>query len=125
MEIVMQESVKIPNSVVVSGLSAATGDEEVSISLQKYGSINRCLRIDDPKSDFYKHMIVEFTYGTAMQILEPILPLKLCSSTQVGIMYEIESLASVYTLATRSKVTKTYVEQLCETDKLGGNSLNQ
>lgn len=36
MEIVMQESVKIPCSVVVSGLTETTSDDDVSTYLQKY-----------------------------------------------------------------------------------------
>lgn len=98
MEIVMQESVKIPCSVVVSGLTETTSDDDVSTYLQKYGSIKRHLRIDDPKSDCHNHIIVEFTHGTAMESLEPLLPLKLQNPTQTDTVYEVKSLASVYTL---------------------------
>lgn len=121
MEIIMQESVTIPCSVVVSGLTDTVRDEELAAHLQKYGSINRFLRIDDPKSDFHKHMIVEFTHRAAMQTLEPLLPLKLQSSTQTGTVYEVKSLASVYTQNAR----KTYMEQLCEIARLSGNSVEQ
>lgn len=121
MEIVIQESVKIPCSVVVSGLTETVGDEGLSTHLQQYGSINRFLHIDDPKSDFHKHMIVEFTHGTAVQTLEPLLPLKLQSSIETGTVYEVKSLASVYMQNAR----KTYMEQLCEIARLSGNSVEQ
>lgn len=41
MDVLLRESVSIPNSVVVSGLTGLETDEEVSTFLQKYGSINR------------------------------------------------------------------------------------
>lgn len=125
MEIVAQESVKIPYSVVVSGLSNTDADEEVSTYLQKYGAVNRFVRIDDPKSDYHKHMIVEFAQATAMLAIEPQLPLKLESSTQTGIQYEIKSLTSVYTQDVRTRATRAYVEQLSELAKLSGHSLEQ
>lgn len=121
----MQESVKVPCSVVVSGLTETTSDDEVSTYLQKYGSIKRHLCIDDPKSDFHKHIIVEFTHDTAMETLVPLLPLKLQNPTQTDTVYEVKSLASVYTLDARSKATKTYMEQLCDIAKLSGTPLEQ
>lgn len=41
---------------------------------------------------------MEFTHGTAMESLEPLLPLKLQNPTQTDTVYEVKSLASVYTL---------------------------
>lgn len=120
----MQESVEIPCSVVVSGLSDEDSDE-VSTHLQQYGSIKRFFRIDNPKSDCHGHIIVEFTYSTAMETLEPLLPLKFQSSTQTNVVYEVRSLASVYALDARKKATKAYMEQLCDIAKLSGTSLEQ
>lgn len=82
---------------MVSGLTGIVSDEEVSTFLQKYGNINH-LCIDDPNSDFHKHMIIKFTYGSTLQTLEPLLPLKLHSSSHTGTMCEIKGLGSVYTL---------------------------
>lgn len=121
----MQESVKIPYSVVVSGLTDTEVDNEVSTYLEKYGSINRFFRIDNPKSDFHRQMIVEFTLGTAMQALEPLMPIKLESSTQANVVFEVKSLASVYALDARTHATRTYMEELREIAKLSGNSLEQ
>lgn len=125
MEIVKQESVEIPCAVVVSGLTDTDSDDEVSTYLQRYGSIKRFFRIDDPKSDFHGHIIVEFTQSTAMEALEPLLPLKLQSPTQTSTMYDVKSLASVYTLDARSKATRTYMEQLRDIAKLSGTPLEQ
>lgn len=121
----MRESIKIPNSVVVSGITDTDIDEVVSTFLEKHGSINRHFRIDAPESDFHHHVIVEFTYGTAMLTLEPLLPLKLESSVQPGASYEVQSLASVYALNARNIATRAYMTQLQEIAKLSGNSLEQ
>ncbi|KAK0141855.1 Zinc finger CCHC domain-containing protein 12 [Merluccius polli] len=121
----MQESVEIPCAVVVSGLTETDSDDEVSTYLQRYGSIKRFIRVDDPKSDVHGHIIVEFTHGTAMEALEPLLPLKLQSPTQTSTVYEVKSLASVYTLDARFKATKTYMEQLYDIAKVSGISLEQ
>lgn len=124
----MQESVEVPCAVLVSGLTDTDSDDEVSTYLQRYGSIKRFLRIDDPKSDFHKHIIVEFTQSTAMEALEPLLPLKLQSSTQTSTVYEVKSLAThytQYTLDARSKATRTYMERLSDIAKLSGISLEQ
>lgn len=125
MEIVRRESVNISNSVVVRGLTGTDSDEEVATYLQKYGSIRRHLRIDDPKSDFHDHTIVEFTHLTAMQVLEPTLPLKFPSPTQANIVYELRSLASVYTLEARSRATRCYLEQLGDIARLSGQTVEQ
>lgn len=125
MEVVLRESIQIPHSVVVSGLTGSETDEEVSTFLQNYGSINRYICLDDPKSDYHKNMIVEFAHETAMQTLEPLLPLQLPSMTQTGIVYELKALGSVYTLDARSKATKMYMEQLSEIARLSGNSLGE
>lgn len=125
MEIVTQESVEIPCSVVVSGLTETDSDEEVSTYLQRYGSIKRFLRIDDPKSDFHRHIIVEFTNSSAMESLEPLLPLKLQNPAQTKAVFEVKSLASVYASDARSRATRTYMEQLCDIARLSGSSVEQ
>lgn len=125
MDVVLRESVQIPHSVVVSGLTGSETDEEVSTFLQKYGSINRHIRLDDPKSDYHENMIIEFAHETAMQTLEPLLPLQFPSMTQPGIVYELKALGSVYIVDARSKATKMYMEQLSEIARLSGNSLGE
>ena len=116
----MRESIKIPNSVIVRRATGTfTEDElvtypekqEVGTYLEKYGEINRLLPIDDTNSEFHQHILAEFKSGTATQTLEPLLPLKFKSSIRDDIEYEIQSLASVYTLNARVNATKTYMEE--------------
>ena len=63
--------------------------------------------------------------SATIESLEPLLPLKLQNLTQTDTVYEVKSLASVYTLDARSRATKTYKEQLCDIAKLSGTSLSQ
>ena len=125
MEIVSRESIKVPHSVIISGLTATEADNEVSSFLEKYGSIKRFLRIDDPPSEYHAQMIVEFTHGTAMQTLEPMLPVRLESSTRAEAVYNIRSLASEYATDARSTATKAYMKELKEIAELSGNSFEQ
>ena len=119
MEIVSQESIKVSNSVIVKGLTNTSLDEEISTYLGKYGSINRHFRIDDLESEFHQHVIFEFRYGTAMESLQPLLPLTVQSSVQPELTFEIKSLAEVYALS----ATRVYMKQICEIANLCGNSL--
>ena len=57
MDIVMQESIKIPNSVIVSGLTGNSADDEVNSYLEKHGEISRVFPINDKNSDFFGHLI--------------------------------------------------------------------
>lgn len=125
MEIVTEESVEIPCSVVVSGLTDTDCDEEASIYRQKYSSIKRFLRIDGPKLDFHRHVIVQFTQSTAMESLKPLLPLKLQNPTHPEVVFQVKSLASVYASDARSKATRAFVEQLHDIARLSGNSVEQ
>lgn len=125
MEIVSQESFEIPCSVVVSGLTNTDSDEEVTAYLQRHGSIKRFLRVDDPKSEFHRHIIVEFTQSTAMESLGPLLPVKLQNPSHPDIVFEVKSLASVYASAARSKATRAFMEQLHDIARLSGNSVEQ
>lgn len=91
---------------MISGLRETEGDEEVSVFLQKYGSISHYFRIDDPKSDFHKHMIVEFTHSSAMQTLEPLLPLKVPSQSLPDHTNEIKTLPCVYIQDVRDRAKR-------------------
>lgn len=59
MEIVDRENVKIPNSVIVSGITGTDADEALKDFLSRYGRTARTLKIDDPKSSYHKNAIVD------------------------------------------------------------------
>ncbi len=116
MEIILQESIKIPDSVVIAGLTHTDRDKEVEAYLEKFGSVNRIFSIDT--TEFPKHVIVEFTHGTAMQSLAPLLHLSFASSTTPEVTYKLSSLASIYNPLACSNATKTYLKELQAIAKL-------
>lgn len=77
MDFVQRCGVKIPNAVIVSGLTrAGDQDEQVIDFLKEYGSIKRTILVDEDESEFYQNLIVEYTHGTALGTLSGILPYK-------------------------------------------------
>ncbi|GAA6107154.1 uncharacterized protein LOC123958507 [Tachysurus ichikawai] len=103
MDFIQKSKVKIPNAVIVSGVTqVAEQDEQVVDFLKKYGSIEKALPIDDSKSEFYQNLIIEFSSGLALVNLEPLLLYT----------YVVKALSSVYTTQIGSNVTKTYPAEL-------------
>nr|XP_008283279.1 PREDICTED: uncharacterized protein LOC103359624 [Stegastes partitus] len=120
MEIVQQSSVKVPNSVIVSGLIGTEADEELFDFLKQSGSIVRIIPLDTPHLDTGKQAIVEYTYGTAVQSLSPLLPYKLPSKTHTDIFYHIDALSNVYTPVVSKTATQTYLTELRDIAKQTG-----
>lgn len=120
MDVIQTNSVKIPNSVIVSGIAGAETDEELYDFLKQYGSIQRIIPVDvtDPASG--KQVIVEFVYGTAIQSLLPSLPHRLNSKTQTDVTYHIRALTSVYTPVASKTATQTYLSELKDIAKQTG-----
>ncbi len=120
MDVIQTSSVKIPNSVIVSGIAGTETDEELYDFLKEYGPIQRRIPVDsaEPASD--KQVIVEYVYGTAMQSLLPSLPHRLNSKTQTDVTYHIRALASVYTPEASKTATQTYLSELKDIAKLTG-----
>ncbi|KAL3979205.1 solute carrier family 15 (peptide/histidine transporter), member 3/4 [Sarotherodon galilaeus] len=114
MEIVVKESIKIPNSVIIKGLTNSDLDEEVATYLGKHGSVNQ----------FHRQMIAEFNHASAMDTLNPLLPHTIQSSAQPEITFEIRSLAEVYAANARN-VTRAYMKQLSEMANLSGHLLKE
>ncbi len=71
MDIVEEEGITIPNSVIVSGLTNTEHDNELIDTLKTYGSFARTLTISDNISEFYQSTIIEYNNGQALQSLEP------------------------------------------------------
>ncbi len=120
MDVIQRSSVKIPNSVIVSGIAGTETDDELYDFLKEYGPIQRGIPVDsaEPASD--KQIIVEYVYGTAMQSLLPSLPHRLNSKTQTDVTYHIRALASVYTPEASKTATQTYLSELKDIAKLTG-----
>lgn len=119
MDIVVTESVKIPNVVLVSGLTNTAVDEEVFEFLKQYGSISRIIKV--PTADPVTQAIVEFQHGNAVKELETsILPYRRPCVSKPEIIHHIQSLASVYTGDVGTSATTTYLSGLRDLAKLSG-----
>lgn len=122
MDIVEAEGIKVPNSLIVSGLTNSERDEELIDLLKRYGSFARTLLISDKESEFYQSTIIEYNSGQALQSLEDQLPYTHRLSSDPNITYHVRTLSSVFTQQLGSSVTKSYLEGLKEIAKLSGTN---
>lgn len=113
-------SVKIPNSVIVSGITGTEADEELYDFLKQYGSIQRVIPVDLAEPASGKQVVVEYVHGAAIQSLLPSLPHRLNSKTQTDTTYHIRALASVYTPVASKTATQTYLSELKDIAKQTG-----
>jgi len=110
MDIVEAKGIKVPNSVIVSGLTKNESDDELIDILKKYGSFARTIFISDRESEFYQSTIIEYDSGQALEMLEPQLPYTHHLSSDPGITYHVRALSSVFTQQLGSSITKSYLE---------------
>lgn len=120
MDVIFQEGIKIPNAVIVSGVTGTANDEELIKILQEHGSIARSVKIQDPDSDFHRDLIIEFDSGCALQSLELMLPYTYQLTSDPNVTYIVRSLSSVYTRKLGGSATRSYLEGLKEIAKLSG-----
>ena len=123
MEVVDRENVKVPNSVIVSGLTNTELDEEVNAFLIKYGRIARIIRIDSPESSYHKNAIVEYESGAAVRALEPLLPYSYESPSEVT--YLIKALPSEYVPTATVSATQSFLSELQKIAKLSGRPFEE
>lgn len=112
MDIIEREKVSVSNAVIVKGLTLTEADGELETFLQKYGSVNRNLIIDDPTSEFHRNAIVEYAHSSAMLNLTPLLPLTLGSLLNPNVTFQVRALASVYNQTASGAVTEGYIGTL-------------
>lgn len=124
MDIVTEAKIHVPNSVIASGLTHTDLDEELEKHLIAHGSIKQIAYIDDPKSEFHQHMIVEFAYSSAMDTLRPLLPTEYTSSVDRDVTFQVRALDTVYTQAA-SSATKGYLEELQSIAAKSGKSFQE
>lgn len=125
MEVVTTESIKIPNSVIISGPLNSDVEKEVIIFLKTHGAINRLFHIDDNNSPFHEHLICEFSSGASMESLKPFGPKELESLTMEDVTCQIKALADVYTPTASRTATSSYLEGLKDIAKLSGKSFEE
>lgn len=126
MDFIQKSGVKIPNAVIVSGITqVAEQDEQVFDFLKEYGKIERILSVDDSLSEFYQNLIVEYSSSSAIEGLEPHLPYTYTAQGDSTIVYEIKTLSSAYATKVGSNVTKTYLAELKELAKRIGKDYGE
>lgn len=74
MDVMEAENVKIPNSVLVDGLTGEAIDNEVIEYLGQHGPIGRIIKVTSSEARFKDTTIVEFKSGEPIQFLQSTLP---------------------------------------------------
>lgn len=120
MDIIKGMSIKVPNSILVHGLTGKDVDEELFEFLKKYGSISRVLPIDSSDPDFKNTTIVEFQFGTAIEALQGDLPCQRPSSDP-SITHSIQVLTPLYSSKMTCELTHTYLTELKGVAKVSGS----
>ncbi|XP_023806179.1 zinc finger CCHC domain-containing protein 18-like [Oryzias latipes] len=123
MDVVESENVKVSNSVIVRGLTETEMDEELTEFLIKYGRIARTIRIDNPRSQYHKHVIVEYESGSAVCTLSPVLPYTFESPSHVT--YEIRALSAEYLPVAARSATDGFMSELQRLSKITGKSFEE
>lgn len=119
MEAVIQSNIKIPNSLIVTGLTGTYVDEELFDFLKRYGSF-QIVPIESTKPEVEKKTFVEYTTGASVQALSPLLPYRFSPKTRPDITYLVEALSSVYSPVVSKTATQTYLTELRDIAKLTG-----
>lgn len=96
MDFVAQSGVNISRSVLITGVTNTSADEEILEELRAYGSLKTVLPVSDPKSTFYKNLIVEFKDESAYTLIEQRLPYNYTSPSAVDRVFRITALTSEY-----------------------------
>lgn len=120
MDIVDKENIKIPNSVIISGITDTEVDDELTDFLNKYGRTARTFKIDDPQSPYHKNAIVEYESGAALTALEPLLPYTLDCQNEVT--YQIRALSTEYISTVTNSATDSFFSELQKIAKLSGKT---
>lgn len=122
MENIETENVKVPNAIIISGLSHTTADEEIFDYLKQYGSIARIIKTSESNSEFQNHVVVEFESGLAVEALEDVLPMDRQCTSDSSIVHHVELLAKVYSCEKGTGITRTFLSQLKSMARRSGKS---
>ncbi|KAI2652538.1 Zinc finger CCHC domain-containing protein 12 [Labeo rohita] len=112
MKVIEEKGIKIPNAILVSGITGTEIDEEVLDFLKEYGSISRTIPIIDPNTESQKSLIVEYNSGQAVRNLQPLLPYVQQAKNNPDISFHVTALPNIYTQEIGRDVTQTYLNEL-------------
>lgn len=114
------ENIKVPNSLIITGLSCTEIDEEIVECLKRYGKISRIIEV----SGVQGQSIIKYESGTAIKALEEQLPFDRTSDANPDI-YRVDALANVYSVARGQGITGLFLSELRQMAKLSGKSFEQ
>ncbi|KAM9753970.1 paraneoplastic antigen Ma3-like [Menidia menidia] len=112
------ESVKVPNSLIISGLSETEVDNEVFEHLKQYGKISRIVKMPDACDQ----VIVEYESGLAVETLKGSLPFDRVCDGNTDIVHHVDALANVYSPEKGTGLTESFLTQLRDIAKYSGKS---
>ncbi|CAI5647747.1 unnamed protein product [Oreochromis niloticus] len=119
MDVIQTEGVKVPNSVLVGGLTGDEVDNEVIDYLGQFGSIGRVIKVTSTEAQFKNTAIVEFQSGEPVQFLKDSLPCKR-QSHNPSVVHHIQLLSALYAADRGSCLTHSYLTELKGLAKLSG-----
>lgn len=119
MDIIQFQSVKVPDSVLVGGVTGDEADNEVMEYLGQFGSIGRIIQVTSSEPQFKDTAIVEFKSSEAVQFLRGTLPCKRPSSNP-NIVHHIRLLSELYVADKSSSLTQSYLTELSYIAMLSG-----
>ncbi|XP_073728884.1 zinc finger CCHC domain-containing protein 12-like [Misgurnus anguillicaudatus] len=122
MDVVKQKNVKVPNSVLVSGMSDIDADGEIFRFLEEHGPFSRVIHISSSDPELQNTVIVEFESGLTITNLGQ-LPLYRPSPDDPSTVHCIRQLSIVYSRYVGSSLTQTYLDSLKDIAKLSGLDL--
>lgn len=120
MDIIRDENVKVPNAVLVSGLTHSEADEYIFELLGTYGKVGRVLKIESPNPLFQNTAIVEYESGAAIESLKPELPCSKTCPSESGVKHHVQFLSALFTTSLGSSITSSYISELENVARLGG-----
>ena len=124
MDVIESEHVKVPNSVLVGGLTGSEVDNEVMEYLVQFGSIGRIIKVTSDEQQFKNTAIVEFKSGEPIQFLRDSLPCKRTSSNP-DVIHHIQLLSDLYAADKSSSVTYAYLTELKGIARLSGTDFEK
>lgn len=112
MDVVEKECVKVPNAVLISGITETEVDEEILDFVKQYGFINRIIPVSDPTLESKKSLIVEFSSGLAVRTLRTMLPYVQQAQNNPDISFHVTALSDIYVQKLGKTTTQTYLKEL-------------
>lgn len=118
MELITMENVKVPNSLIISGLSETEVDDEVFEHLKQFGAFSRIIKVPNASDQ----VIVEFESGLAVETLKGSLPFDRVCDGNADVVHHVDALSNVYSSEKGTGLTESFLTQLRDVAKHSGKS---